>query len=168
MDFWRFYRKSVPTEKDSPDKSSPEKVLQKRFMLRVSEELKEAKFRTEALMQKGFLKYSQQFFCTCIFSWHLIWRYKKNFHKLLWSHFWKNYVQSEQKGRKRNIVVFTRRICTGFSYFGERRKEKDIILASGQEYVYIMQRVSVRLDIKMFTMLLVYYKTILAFSTANF
>lgn len=34
--------------------------------------------------------------------------------------------------------------------------------------LYTMQCVSVRLDIKVFTMLLVYYKTLLAFSTANF
>ena len=79
----------------SPDKftrkGSPEKTLQKRFILRVSEELKEAKFRTEALKQKSFLKYSQQVFCTCSLVGNLSEDTRRIFFYLLWPHLLKNY-----------------------------------------------------------------------------
>lgn len=75
----------------------------------------------------------------------------------------KNLVQQNRKGTRGMLLFSSERICTRIGYFGERRKENNIILASGQEY---MQCVSARLDLKTFTMLLVYYKTTLAFSTA--
>ena len=57
----------ISTEKVSTEKifGFSDKLSRKGYKLRVSEELKEAKFRTEALKQKSFLKFSQQVFCTC-------------------------------------------------------------------------------------------------------
>ena len=87
-------------------KSSPDKVLQKRlyrkgFIFRVSVELKEAKFRTEALKQKGSLKFSQQDFCTCSLVVSLVGILSEDTRRILQLHvssFWKN--QEVQQNRK--------------------------------------------------------------------
>ena len=129
--------------------------------------MKEAKFRTEALKQKSFLKYSQQVFCTCSFFGNLS-EDTRRILQLLLSCFWKiQEVQSEQKRRKRNMLSSSERSVRGLA-ISVKEEKNGYYISKWTRVRYTLQFVSVRLDIKVFTMLLVYYKTLLAFSMAIF
>ena len=111
--------------------SSPEKVLQKRlyrkgFILRVSEELKEAKFRTEALKQKSFLKYTQQVFSARVhlFLVGILSEDTRRILQLLLSRFWKiQEVQAEKKRHKKNMLSSSEGSVRGLAFLVKEEKK---------------------------------------------
>ena len=79
---------------------------------------------------------------------------------------WRIIVQSEQKGYKKNIADSIRMLTYEVWLFWWKKKGNNIILANGQEY---MLCVSTRLDTtSIHSMLLLYYKTKLAFFNGYF